>query len=191
MMAAGGADGCLRLRYNDGMTLASPTRRRWFQFSLRTLLIVALVLSIPLAWVAARMRQAGRQREAVEAIRKLGGRVEYDHQRENIDGYRVLDLSRKLPGRKWLRGSFGDDFFSNVDAVTLDGQKVSDADLQSLAGLSRVKELTLTNIDITDAGLEYLKRLEQLEFVYLRGSLVTDEGVRSLQQSLPKCVIEK
>jgi hypothetical protein len=30
----------------------APPRRRWFRFSLRTMLIAVVVLSIPLAWVA-------------------------------------------------------------------------------------------------------------------------------------------
>lgn len=62
------------------MTDESPKRRRWFQFRLRTLLIAALVLSLPLSWFAWRMEKAKRQREAVQAIEKLGGEAYYDWQ---------------------------------------------------------------------------------------------------------------
>ena len=40
----------------------NPECRRWFQFSMRTILLAALVLSLPLSWFAARMaRDAGEK----------------------------------------------------------------------------------------------------------------------------------
>ena len=59
------------------MTNDHPNRR-WFQFRLRTLLIVVLVLSLPLSWFAVRMERARRQRAAVEAVSELGAIVYYD-----------------------------------------------------------------------------------------------------------------
>ena len=50
-----------------------PKRRKWFQFRLRTLLIVVLVLSLPLSWFAWRMDRARRQWETLEEIERLGG----------------------------------------------------------------------------------------------------------------------
>ncbi len=55
-----------------------PERCRWFQFSLRTLLVAALVLSLPLSWFATRMARATKQRAAVEEIERLGGVTLYD-----------------------------------------------------------------------------------------------------------------
>ena len=59
---------------------AQAKRRRWFQFRLRTLLTAVLVLSLPLSCFAVRMDRARRQREAVEAIKHIGGEVWYDYQ---------------------------------------------------------------------------------------------------------------
>ena len=57
----------------------SPTpRRRLFRFSLRTLLVVVVLLSVGLGWFAFKMRQAERQRKAVEKIREAGGVVWHD-----------------------------------------------------------------------------------------------------------------
>ena len=42
-------------------------RRRPFQFSVRSLLLFVVALSVPLGWFAWEMREAGRQKEAVEA----------------------------------------------------------------------------------------------------------------------------
>ena len=50
------------------------TKRRWFQFSLRTLLATMLAASIGLGWFANKFN-AKRQRDAVEAI-KTGFRPE-------------------------------------------------------------------------------------------------------------------
>jgi hypothetical protein len=56
------------------MTVAKP-KLRWFQFSLRTLLVFVTLCAIPCSWLAVKMQQAKRQREAVVAIEKLGGFV--------------------------------------------------------------------------------------------------------------------
>jgi len=55
-------------------------KRHWLQFSLRTLLVFMLLLSLPLGWFAMKMQRASRQREAVEAILKVGGTAWYDCQ---------------------------------------------------------------------------------------------------------------
>ena len=62
------------------MTESSKPRRRWFQYSLRTLLLLMLLVSIGMSWVAVRMQRARRQREAVKGIERLGGGVMYDYQ---------------------------------------------------------------------------------------------------------------
>jgi len=67
-----------RTTMND--SLPPKPKRHWNQFSLRTLLVFVLVLSVPLGWFAMTMQRARRQREAVEGIRELYGDVSYDCQ---------------------------------------------------------------------------------------------------------------
>jgi len=57
-------------------TTAKP-RHRWRQFSLRTMLVLATCVA--LSWLGLKVRQAGEQRKAVEAIHRLGGTVFYDY----------------------------------------------------------------------------------------------------------------
>ena len=56
-------------------------RRRWLQFTLRTLFIMVLACSLPCAWIAERMNRTQRQRETVHLVRDLGGYVRYDSER--------------------------------------------------------------------------------------------------------------
>ena len=62
-----------------GMAASKPTLC-WFQYSLRTLLVVLALCAIPCSWLASSMQQARREREAVAAIEKLGGSVQWSEQ---------------------------------------------------------------------------------------------------------------
>ena len=60
--------------------LAAWLFRRRFQFSILSLLLLTVVAAIPCSWLAVARKQARKQREAVEKIRRLGGGVYYDYQ---------------------------------------------------------------------------------------------------------------
>ena len=55
---------------------------RRFQFSLRTLLLFVLVCAVHCSWWAVTMRNVRAQREAVKAIARLGGFVQYRYEYE-------------------------------------------------------------------------------------------------------------
>jgi len=65
----------LAARSHDNMTATEPQpaparpRRRWLQYSLRTLLVFMVLASVPMSWLAVKMHHAREQREAVEAMR--------------------------------------------------------------------------------------------------------------------------
>ena len=88
-------------------TVAENQTRRWFQFSLRTLLVFVLLASIGMSWLGGKMERARRQKEAVEAI-------------QNLDEPWIIEVcfeeSPPLPVvPEWASAVFGDHFF--VDAV--------------------------------------------------------------------------
>lgn len=57
--------------------MPSRSRRRWFQFSLKTLLVSTLVLGALLGWVSIRLEKVGRQQATIAAIERLGGKVNF------------------------------------------------------------------------------------------------------------------
>jgi hypothetical protein len=61
------------------MTTAPSTtpkpRRRWYQHSLRTLMVLMLVLGSGFGWLGMELKRAREQRKEVEAIEEMGGQV--------------------------------------------------------------------------------------------------------------------
>jgi hypothetical protein len=148
--------------------------RRWYQYSLRSLLLVMLLASLGMSWVATQREKARRQREAVEAILKLHGTVYYDYQLDAA-GEPVQTASQRVP--TWWRRLLGDDFFDRVVYV----QVPSDAALEPVEQLPDLQTLELgCNYAITDAGLERLRCLSRLDFLHLRGTQVTTAGAAKL-----------
>jgi hypothetical protein len=166
---------------------APKRKRRWYQFSLRTLLIVMLVVSIPCALLGRKIERKRREREVLDAINKIGGQVHYDYERWS---WSLAGTQKKEPpGPGWLRALLGENFFCEVDEAHIVGvsskTKITDADLSNL-GLSsfpRLRSLTLkvNSLKITDAGLETIRDLTQIQELTLILPNVTDSGLRNLR----------
>ena len=111
------------------MTTTTPTtpkpRRRWLQFSLRTLLVLMLVASLPMSWLAVELRRGRQQRAAVLAVQKMGGDVRYER-----------DASGRLrTSVPWLMGLLGEESHANVHVVGLFNRPVTYSDLIHLRRL--------------------------------------------------------
>lgn len=178
---------------------AAKRRRRWFQFSLRTLLVFFLICGVTM-WIAVEMREAEKQREVVAAIRSKGGAVFYDYQWKND----MYDVRVKPPGPTWLRKFVGRDFLSNVryvrladtslatharqlqrlrglEELRLHGGATTDSSLIQLKEFTNLRVLSLTGTGVTDAGLKHLQTLTNLRRLCLYGTAVTDEGLEHLK----------
>jgi hypothetical protein len=129
-------------------------RRRLLQFSLRTLLVHVLLVSIGLSRLAVRRERVRRQWEAAKAIENVGGRVE--------------DEEPETPAPAWFRELLGDDFFFlKVLSVHLDHTPVTDAGLEDLQELSGLRYLSLSWTQITPKGVKKLQEaLPDCEIVY-------------------------
>jgi Leucine Rich repeat len=170
--------------------IAKP-KRRLFRFSLRTLLVFMTIASIAFGWLGFKMRQAGRQREAVKAIEETGGRVVYDYHMDNppdgfvFGGPFLIGPERNQsarPGPAWLRDLLGDDFFINVAYV-----KVGTSDSINLVHLRQFQRVQWIDVSynslVTDAGLVHMQGLPDLRVLYLGRSQVTDAGLIHIRET--------
>jgi hypothetical protein len=147
-------------------------KRRWYQFSLRALLIFVGLCALPCSWYAVRMRAAERQRAAVEILRKAGAEVHYDYQGDEVYG---------IPDRKpsqFLQNIFGIDFLSDVIGVKCDSN-VKPSKMRALKDLPRLRALDILFSHFTDADLAFLDDLPDLKWIDVPTSL-GDEGLRHL-----------
>ena len=167
--------------------------RHWFQYSLRSFLILLTALAV---WLGVIVNRAREQREAVKAIEAGGGMVVYGWQ----------ECMPPAPGEGpdgpvWLRRIVGDEFFQEVDGAWFDNATgdafVALARLSSLkragflspyngvrtGGIPRV-EYSL-HPEIADEHIQPLSRIVTLECLNLSGAAITDEGIKYLAR-LPR-----
>ena len=150
--------------------VTTSLKRRWFQFSLRTLLVVLTVLCLgPGSYVAYEQGKVRKQQGAVVAIESLGGYVFYDERPPRRSG-----LTRVI---------LGDDTFGNVNGVDFnplktENRQITNADLRHLRSFPLLDHLALKNCrQITDGGLAELSGLPNLRYLYLNDTPVTDAGL--------------
>ncbi len=161
--------------------------RRRFQFSIRSLLLLAVAVAVPCSWMAVDLKKVKQQEATADAVKRARGTICYDYQ---LVGF-GMDDSATPPAPKWLRDLLGNGFFGSIVDVDLadkrelkdvlprlkelsqllylrlDRSEVTDEGLENLAGLARLETLLLGNVPITNAGLKHLKALSQLETLSL------------------------
>jgi hypothetical protein len=124
------------------------------------------------------MQRARQQREAVEAIVTVGGKIWYDYQKYGDGGFWSRgDSTTPI----WLRTLLGEDFFADVVVVYCELREFSDNDLKRLRGIPKLGFLYLEDAKITDAGLVHLAPLTKLELLQLDGTQITDTGLEHLE----------
>jgi hypothetical protein len=186
------------------MSVAEPQsavpkpKLRWYQFSLRTLLVFVTLSAIPCSWVGMRMRQAERQAErqraAVEGITNAGteeggGVVWYDCD----DDSQGIVITGKTPGPAWLRRILGDDFFRHpIGAIVTTDEGLVYAkrlpELQKLQAYGYKWEgdeghmVLAIKTKVTNTGLQHLVELTQLRFLSLDYAKITDAGLGHLKR---------
>jgi hypothetical protein len=164
--------------------------RRWFQFRLRSALVLTLIVAIPCAWFGRRIERKRKERNAAEKIVRLGGVVEYDYQ---------ATKGAQPPGPEWVRSLFGENVFSEVASVKIavEGDTptwlalirdrtsrdwhLDETGLEHLDDLPNLRSLTLRGNRVTDAELVHLEPLTKLETLFLTGTSVSDAGLVHLK----------
>lgn len=169
-----------------------PRRKSWRR-RVAALGVSALVAFLAGGWwLQTRLDHAARQRAAVDAIRRLGGRILYDDQ---------FDATAE-PASRWLRLWLGDDAVRQVASVSLRGAwlpgppafdeaagraspafvTATDDDLLCLRPFVHLKHLDLRRTRVTDAGLRHLLGFDELEDLRLSNTAVTDRGLAYLAE---------
>jgi hypothetical protein len=181
-----------------------PHRRRWYQYSLRTLLIVVTIFAVACSWFTVKMRAAEKQRRAVEGLARSQCRVFYGYQmipsndraasvsprwEGHLDN---IDPNARKPASQWMIDWLGIDFFSNVSEV--DSMiAFSDNELRQIEDLTQLRRFSTASDELTDAGLARLENFKQLEELILLPNFaphhtrlkptsgITDEGLWHLK----------
>ena len=187
---------------------------RWrFQFSIRSLLVMVVVVAVPCGWMAVEVTAAKRHQEAAKLFLLSDCDVFYDDCTDedgnpaDINHSWAKFVSPQNEGPLlWLLGR---DFFHSTRTVaaviplirygihprlnngTAEFMKhdVAEAMLLALDNLPDLRALDLSGVPINDSDLEHVMPLKKLRKLVLTGTKVTDEGVKKLQQALPNCTI--
>jgi len=153
------------------MTNSKP-KRRWYQFSLRTLLLVMLVFVVGVGWLSIlEWRKAQDQRVLAHLSMGQDMVAEYEWGR-------VHKLTLRNPTRDDLTQL---EHLRSLRRLHLTGSGMTDASIEPLKDLPRLHDLSLGATELTDAGLEHITSLTRLRFLSLSSRKVTDEGLKQLK----------
>ena len=176
-----------------------------FQFSIRVLLVLTVVVALPCSWLGVEMKKAREQQRAVQAIGTGDDSVCYDFE---IDASGAIIVNAQPPQPAWLQSILGVDFFCDVlevwattpntlrEAKSLrhvatvwlvvggnggDTEPITDDALEYLEGCTQIETLWLRNMQITDAGLKHFASLSNLRHLDIENTKITDTGLRHLK----------
>ena len=124
-------------------------KRRWYQYSLRTLFIFMVLVAVACSW-------ARKQWEARQVLK----RVCYFHPDANVEADGDVVALWNFRARERL----GDDALKPIGKLTslrrldLSGTRITDAGLQHLTGLTDLEELALRETRVSNVGVKKLQQ---------------------------------
>jgi len=158
---------------------AKPRSRAWLRFlrlSLRGMIVVVLIVGGWLGWF---IRGVRIERDAVAAIERSGGSVNYDWEWKKGDP--IPDPTKRSWVREWLADRVMHAYFGHVIKVRQIAFGNVDVELAHIGRLGQLEELTLGGFAVTDAGLRHLKGLSKLRNLDLSGSEISNDGLENLK----------
>ena len=158
----------------SGPTQASPPKRRWYQFSLRSLLAVLTLFVFLLAgyWAVFRtyVEPYRVQREAAEKLQEK---------------WPELEIVWEPAGPRWMRDVFGEEHFRDVVKVQWPWpgpyKAITANDLARLECFGNLRDLDITAEEISKSGLAHLPQLTRLENLSIASPQITDQDLVHLQ----------
>ena len=152
--------------------MPSERLRKHLRISLRTMMVLVLILSVFLGW---RVNKARQQRRAVAAVEAFGGWVHYDY--EFVGG--KLTPGQEPSAPVWLRRMLGDEFFREVAYVSL---------VYDNPGGKRQEN---ANRKACDDVLVHLVSQTGLRQIWLSGTPITETELEGIRQTMPGLAINK
>jgi hypothetical protein len=152
-------------------------KRRWFQFSLRSLMIFMTLAAGLCGWLAMRIERAKQQHEAVSAFLRSHGELTYDYQ---YDAQGNFLPNATPPALQWLRELTTVDLLSSVKSIRF-FHADTNVDLELFAGMTQAESVLLSGPEVTDACLAHLRGMTQLKDLSLESAAVTDAGLAQLK----------
>ncbi|MFN0017799.1 MAG: hypothetical protein ACKVP0_06035 [Pirellulaceae bacterium] len=177
--------------------MPSPSKPRWNQFSLRSLMVLLTLVSIGLGYAMRERRIAWSELQTWNALKKRGV---------------LLSGGEGVARRaKWLRMLLGDDLYSratvaqlgdgaeldqsgptsliatlknfkHLESVSCHSKNFTDAGLSRLTQLTQLRKLTLSSPRVTNVGLIDLLEFENLQSLNLSDTSITDSGMRTVSR---------
>jgi hypothetical protein len=173
---------------NDGLesmastsTNATQAKQPWWRFRFSLKLLFAAV-TIVCVWLGTVSYKANRQRQAVEMVHALGGRVSYAHQWDYSGRFPKEIKGAQPPGPEWLRSLVGVHYFTDVTFVSVNGPDVDDADIKEFAWLPHLKGIGLLGTAVGDGSLDLLRSARTLRWLYLERTGITDAGLARIRR---------
>ncbi|MCA9129673.1 MAG: DUF3592 domain-containing protein [Planctomycetales bacterium] len=111
-------------------------------------------------------------RSLVEAIKQVGGKVEYEN-----NEVRVVDLS-EIDGTDGILEILV--HFPTLEHVSAKGKKITDQAVRHLLRLPNLRALDLHNTSLSSEGLRRLQQLQHLEMLSLKGTRIRSEAILSV-----------
>jgi hypothetical protein len=169
------------------MKTDAASGQRWFQFSLRTTLILMFLAAGLFAWYANGMSRYRTLVAATTQLQRQGAMVEWYLQSwPAFDQVTRISLRGTRPTPDDLRVLSS---LTDLAWLSLARTPVEDADLTGLESLVNLQELDLSETAIGDEGLAWLARLPRLGVVKVGGTQVTLDGLMRFHELRPEVVL--
>jgi hypothetical protein len=164
-------------------------KRRWYQFSLLTLMLAVTLFTVGVGGIGSRMYRARQNRDRVAAVEEAVVKI------EKLRGHVITTFEERRP-QTWLEEQFDDPggpdnpvSVLKVTEVKLPGTESTDAALEHLTVFTELTDLRLGGLwrpengqrNVTDAGLEHLKGLTNLRYLVACGTKIGDAGLGHLK----------
>jgi hypothetical protein len=168
-----------------------------FQFTIRHLFALTLVVAIPFSWLSVELKRANAQKYAVKEILKLHGnaghkyyscfiKLDYNYRDRLADIFGIEFVDDVVDVQFVNAGDIGAGLsiitqFSYLERLSLQGSQFSENDFKCIKSLVSLNTLCLKETHINDSMLKNLEELKLLQELDLENTDITDAGLIHLK----------